>query len=270
MEKNAIHENLNTSFVDLRALVRHLCGLQFVGKVRVELCSYEADIVFTESSRLVAREFDHLTGNFNNGEQAFRNILRRSREPNGRIHVLRDAVTDIGYPVLGTFVDRRISNAAQMSASAATDSPASHLLRYVSIKPISPAEVDAAVADLIEVVSGLLATVDESLAKGNLDFESAFRAACRKNAERFPRFDPERCDIEFRKGKLEIAGPITASELVEGVVAAISGVLGRMAEKPAFKKVHAFARHRILSYAHAERDRIGRFLPGDMIDDLIR
>ena len=45
MKKQPIHQNLNTSFVNVAALVRYLRGLQFVGSIRIELASYEADII---------------------------------------------------------------------------------------------------------------------------------------------------------------------------------------------------------------------------------
>ena len=62
MNKYPIHKNLNTSFVNLAALVRHLKGLQFVGSVQIELSSYEAEIEFGEDGSVKAREQDHIAG----------------------------------------------------------------------------------------------------------------------------------------------------------------------------------------------------------------
>lgn len=88
MLRRAIHHDLSTAFVNLCALVRHLRRLQFVGSVRLEISDYDADIFFTADGGLHARDHDHATGIFSDGDRAFRNILARAaREPLGRIHV---------------------------------------------------------------------------------------------------------------------------------------------------------------------------------------
>ena len=55
MKNRPIHENLDTSFVNLSALVRYLRRRQFVGNVRVELSGYEADIVLTAVNQMRVR-----------------------------------------------------------------------------------------------------------------------------------------------------------------------------------------------------------------------
>ncbi|HMJ08797.1 MAG TPA: hypothetical protein VK468_07310, partial [Pyrinomonadaceae bacterium] len=87
MNDRPIHKNLSTSFVDIDALVRHLRDLQFVGRIHIEHSTYEADIIFTPSYRMQAREHDFAARFVSDGEQAFQRILSRAREPHGRIHV---------------------------------------------------------------------------------------------------------------------------------------------------------------------------------------
>src|SRR5215210_6521936 len=108
MKKEPIHQNLNTSFVDVGALVRYLRGLQFVGSIRIELSSYEADIVFTSSKTIIAREYDHIAGRISHGQQALQRILIRAKEPHGRIHVYKAGDGD------GTvFIDKSIVSGAR-------------------------------------------------------------------------------------------------------------------------------------------------------------
>lgn len=87
MQNRPIHENLDTSFVNLSALVRYLRRRQFVGNIRVELSGYEADIVLSEDNQLKVREFDRIAGRVGEGEEALQRLLIRAREPGGIVHV---------------------------------------------------------------------------------------------------------------------------------------------------------------------------------------
>ena len=87
MKNRPIHENLDTSFVNLSALVKYLRRRQFAGQVRIELSGYEADIYLTAENQLKVREYDHIAGRVAEGEEALQRILIRSREPGGIINV---------------------------------------------------------------------------------------------------------------------------------------------------------------------------------------
>ncbi|MCU1288470.1 MAG: hypothetical protein JWN60_699 [Acidobacteria bacterium] len=84
-----IYENLDTSFVNLPALVRYLRGKSFSGLVRVELDGYEAEIVFAGEKQPNARENDRAAGRIAEGEQALQRVLIRARAPGGIVHVYR-------------------------------------------------------------------------------------------------------------------------------------------------------------------------------------
>jgi hypothetical protein len=111
MKKLMIHQNLSTSFVDLPSLIRHLREFQFVGSIRVELATYEGEIIFTGSPKLRAREHDRLAGRISMGEKALVRILRKACEPFGRIHVYQDD----GRRDADIYVDQTILAAAQQS-----------------------------------------------------------------------------------------------------------------------------------------------------------
>lgn len=89
MKNRPIHENLDTSFVNLSALIKYLRRRQFDGHVRIELSGYEADIYLTAENQLKAREYDHIAGRIAEGEEALQRILIRSREPGGIINVYK-------------------------------------------------------------------------------------------------------------------------------------------------------------------------------------
>ena len=87
MNTRPLHENLDTSFVNLAALIRHLRQRQFVGKVRVELRGYEADVILTTGNEMRVLERDCVAGRISEGEEALQRLLIRARESGGAIHV---------------------------------------------------------------------------------------------------------------------------------------------------------------------------------------
>ena len=70
MNNRPIHENLDTSYVNLSALVRYLRRRQFVGNIRIELSGYEADITLTATNEMRVREHDRIAGRVSEGEEA--------------------------------------------------------------------------------------------------------------------------------------------------------------------------------------------------------
>lgn len=86
-----IHENLDTSFVNLSALLRYLRRREFVGKINIELSGYEAEIFLTGAGEIKAREHDRIAGRIAEGEEALQRLLIRAREPGGIINVFQAA-----------------------------------------------------------------------------------------------------------------------------------------------------------------------------------
>lgn len=87
MKTRPIHENLDTSFVNLSALVRYLRRRQFAGIVKVELNGYDATITLTEDNQMKVYENDRLAGRISEGDEALQRLLIRAREGGGTIHV---------------------------------------------------------------------------------------------------------------------------------------------------------------------------------------
>lgn len=91
MKNRPIHENLDTSFVNLSALVRYLRRRQFSGNIRVEMSGYEADIALTAAGEMRVREHDRIAGRISEGDEALQRLLIRARESGGIINVYQAA-----------------------------------------------------------------------------------------------------------------------------------------------------------------------------------
>jgi hypothetical protein len=98
MKNRPLHENLDTSFVNLSGLLKYLRRRQFEGSVRIELSGYEADIYLSGDNQIRVREYDQIAGRIGEGEQALQRILIRSREPGGIIHVYQNVPEEKAAP----------------------------------------------------------------------------------------------------------------------------------------------------------------------------
>ena len=100
-----LYENLDTSFVNLWALLRYLMKRGLVGRVHVELEDYTADVFLTGTSTPMVHEVDRASGREAMEEAALHRLVLRAREPGGTITVYEgedeasgDALTIISEP----------------------------------------------------------------------------------------------------------------------------------------------------------------------------
>lgn len=240
MLSNPIHQNLSTSFINFGALVKHLHRLQFVGRVHIEMSSYEADVSFRSPNRLHAREFDHISGTLCEGEKALRNILERAKEPNGRIHVYPEfeqpSLAPSGERV---FVDQTIVSGARKMAYGVCDTMA------VVAGESSDRSLARDREELKELVLELLKNAAAAFSKQRLDFEGLFRNASQLNADRYSFLDPEAGLIEFKNGRLFVSEHVSAQNLANGVSTVFGHILLRLRESRELKKLYNFTIHRM-------------------------
>jgi hypothetical protein len=260
MRGNPIHENLSTAFVDLTALVRHLRGLQFVGTVRLEFASYEAEIFFTPAGRIQAREYDRLAGRIAQGERAFRRILRRAKEPMGRIHVLPLGPKETAARMRKTFVDDRLVALAQDAAFGKADTLVLEEISAFTSKPTRAANNNAA-----ELASELILIVKDPFDRAKMDFRAAFTAACRGVAEGYPFLG----SADFEGDKLKVETHVPTAELFEGVTAVLSHMIRQLRGDTRFAKMLIYTRHRLLQHLSARHDRYSRLGVLDTVDRIL-
>jgi len=87
MKIRSLYKNLDTVFVNLSALLRHLRQRGFVGLVRVDIGDYKAEMIFDETRRVRLREFSAAAGKIAPDDGAIQRLLVRAREPGGLINV---------------------------------------------------------------------------------------------------------------------------------------------------------------------------------------
>jgi hypothetical protein len=217
--------------------------MQFVGRVHVELSSYEADIVLRSGNRVHAREYDHISGKLCEGKTALRNIIERAKEPNGRINVYTEREEQsVKATPERVFIDEAIASGARKMAYGTSDTIASSVVHdlYQSERSLARDR-----AELKELILELLLNASAAFAKQRLDFESLFQNACHLNSDRYDFLDPETASIEFKEGRLFVDDSVSAQQLAIGVSAVLGYMLLRLRESRDLRKLYNFTMHRM-------------------------
>ena len=265
MKKQAIHQNLNTSFVNVGALVRYLRSLEFVGSIRIELASYEADIVFTSSKTIKAREYDHIAGRISHGQHALQRILIRAKEPHGRIDVYKSTEGYGGLEEGSVFVDRLIvSGAREMAANGGGSS-----MRLQADGELVLGAQARENSLVLAALSELLRIVDESLALGKLSFSAAFRVACDGVAPEFPFMQKDPGALVYNDGEVVLNADADADVVTAAVFAALRPIFERLRREAKYSELLRISLERLGEASAARRDEFVRLGLMRHIEDLL-
>lgn len=280
MKTRPIHENLDTSFVNVSALLRYLQRRQFVGRIRVELSGYEADINLLEGNKMQVREHDLLAGRVAEGEQALQRLLIRAREPGGRINVYQ-TVTETAknppiekpQPVAAAKPTPSALPKVSLNGNGGANGNGHKLPKPVvaeaeaSPKPAAPLpnfpfeltnEVEARArqaqqlspADwqtLLQLTGELLGTIDKALAEARLNFSGAFAKVRAEIAADYPFLNPASGSFEYAGGKITMREQMSARLFVAGINESLRRILERLAASPKFSQVYRAIAQKILA-----------------------
>lgn len=280
--KYPIHENMNTSFVNLASLIRYLRGLQFVGTIRIELSSYEAVIEFTGANTMRARENDHFSGRISSGEDALQRILIRAKEPGGLIHVFQETPPELPKTA---YVDRSIAAAANHMVTSTSDTPVRNFgdtakgLEHLPV-PVNDnslanrngkanPDADENWVELLDLISELLTTVDESLSKTNIHFTDAFKNACGFVSNEHPFLDPDSDVFSYSHGFISVRQRLAPKELSAGVIVALGRIMDRLREDAYFGNVYHLTLHRIRVLANRRKLEFDKFTMTNQLQSVI-
>src|SRR5258708_35857601 len=107
-KSRVVYENLDTTFVNLWALLRNLSQRGFIGRVHVELKDYTADVFMTGSNTPLVHGIDRAAGTDTLEEAALHRLGLRARETPGTISVFEgpdEAVAGQGTAAVKTETD---------------------------------------------------------------------------------------------------------------------------------------------------------------------
>jgi len=212
----ALHQNLDTAYVNLAALLRHLQQRDFAGRVHVELDEYDADIFLAARERPRVRERDHVTGRVAEGDAALQRVLVRASEPGGLVSVFAgetDAARADDWG--GTF---------SAPAPAATGGDTSDGGREAAH---TQDEIDRRV--VLGLGGEVIAAVERAVESAGAEFAPHFQAARAEASEKFPFLASLAACVEYVEGEARLARAVSVAEFAEGTCEALRAVVERVA-----------------------------------------
>ncbi|MGI8789043.1 MAG: hypothetical protein ACR2HG_14980 [Pyrinomonadaceae bacterium] len=274
MKNRLLHENLDTSFVNLSALLKYLRRRQFAGSVRVELAGYEAEIILAGENEMLVREHDRTAGRIAEGEDALQRLLIRARESGGTINVYQ-AIEETAAP---TFEKSEIIGAEKFVAgnneiiakpphkngnsklpkietppveeNFAPPNPAKLPFEFTNRVEVRAKQTGASPQEwqtLVNLTAELLAAVDRPLAEASLDFTAAFEKARMEVAGDYPFLHPASDIFDYRDGKIIVRRQINAKLFAASINEVLRRILEKLGRNPKFSNVHRIIRQSILT-----------------------
>ncbi len=295
MKNHPVHENLDTSFVNLSALVKYLRRRQFIGSVRIELSGYDADIDLTAEHQIKAREHDRIAGRISEGEEALQRILIRAREPGGIINVYQTdkqtGDTDFEKNAQPVLTKKEIvppppvqtptapgemlpNNAKSKNLPGGNSTASENMLRSGLKLPKFPFDLsnkveakakqnDISTFDwqrLIDLVSELVGAIDKSVSAANLDFTAAFEKARLEISEDYPFMHPVSGTFSYKGGEVSMDEQISATLFVASINEALRRILDKLGNNPKFADVYRTATQSIIVLIRQRKPLYDKFL----------
>jgi hypothetical protein len=232
-----VHENLDTTYVNVAALVHYLQHRDFKGWVHVELDEYDADIFLNGGAQPRVRETDHSTARTGEGEAALQRLLVRAREPGGLVSVYEGVREE----------------AAGGEASPTASAPGAETESAIA----SPEEAEW--RDLVRLSGELIATVERAALSAGADFTSLFRAARLGLADDYSFLDPGTGRFEYGNGTAQLRAKPTANAYVSGIGEALRGVVNKISAGPRAQSVRERVALELAVLARRRQSQLAKF-----------
>ena len=238
-KSRVVYENLDTSFVNLWALLRHLSQRAFVGRVHVEMDNYSADVFLTGSNTPLVHEVDRAAGTEVLEEAAMHRLVLRARETPGMISVYEGADEAVAVrgaePAAKTESSELKPTAHELPATPPMAAPL--IDEAQSSGSASPSEAPLATEpdgmiewhDVVKVSGELIGGVERALNGANSDFTSLFRAARLELADDYTFLDPTSGGLEYSNSVATTREELPVSAYVTGLSEALRRVVDKTA-----------------------------------------
>lgn len=287
-----IHENLDTSFVNVTAMLGYLRRRQFVGNIRIESSGYEAEIFLLENNQIKAREYDHITGRNLEGEEALNRILNRTREPGGIIHVFQtiDAAENIveprvekklpltenpiispnqtsvkskPKPQIGNFpqINNAVKPVNQPKSKPKPNLPdfPFDLSNCVETKAKQQTLTDNDWQTLMQLSAEILVEIDKILAASRINLSIFLKKICSEISSDYPFLNPSAEVFYYENGKIVMRRRVNARLFSAGLNEILRQILQRLEANPKFEPIQRQVSQRLLALIHHRKPIYNRF-----------
>lgn len=251
-----LHENLDTSFVNLWSLLRSLSQRGFIGRVHVELADYTADVYMTGSNTPLVREIDRAAGTETLEQAALHRLVLRARESPGSISVFEgadeavversgagpEAIIEPGAsvpteeppPTASIEAPPQIVDQPAKSAPAVADLGDESAVSTETSRAEPAANEDDSEgtidwSDVVKASGELIGGVERALNGAGADFIALFQATRLELADDYTFLDPLSNEFEYANSVVTL----THESLADSYVAGLSEALRRVVDKVA-------------------------------------
>jgi hypothetical protein len=235
-----VHENLDTAYVNLAALVRYLREREFDGRIHAELDEYEADVFLSASDPPRVYETNHTTGRSAEGEAALQRLLVRASEPGGLISVYENSVEE------------------EMGAS----SPPVVMVNAEEAEeelPSAPPAQDTGWPELLSLSGELIGTVERAALSAGADFKSLFHAVRLSLADDYSFLDPANGRFEYSNGMVELHARPPENAYVSGISAALHRVVNKISTGARAESVRERVALELAVLARRQQSQLAKF-----------
>jgi len=213
-------EELDTGFVNLGALLRHLRKLNFVGRVKVVLEEYEANVFLKGSEEPSIWEKNLTTGTDSEGKDALERLLVRSREPGGVITIFE-----------GPDESRNRGTANTLSQPTINPYPPATLAALNNDDALPSAQAPDTDWDLLIAASGeLIAAIERAVQSVDEDFAARFRATSIEMGDDYPFLDPTAGSLDYHEGKVVLHERPAVSDFVSSLTEGLRRLVSRVVD----------------------------------------
>lgn len=287
MKNYSIYENLDTSFVNLSALIKYLRQRDFDGNISVRLGEYEAEISINEE-HLTVIERDNTTGRSGEGEQALQRLLIRARQPGGIINVYQnssetasissenesiarenftpplpeqrvsDAQADENFTSNANTENARTEPALPKRETNASEFPfvlSNNVEAKAKQNNLTPEDWQL----LLDLTGELLWTIDRTLAEANLNFNTAFKKASSEIAADYPFLLREKGISDYRQGKIVMNEQISAAVFNAGIMEILRRIMEKLGANPKFSEIYRKTVQEVLALIRARKPLYDKF-----------
>jgi hypothetical protein len=275
----ALYENLDTAFVNLWSLLRNLTQRGFVGRVRVELTNYSADVFLNGSGTPMVHEVDYAAGTDTLEEAALHRLVLRARETPGTISVFEGATETIAAqnrtasssdeaPAVVSSSTESTSFAAEppTAASPAGIAPPIEIspenkieLRDRDIQsqpePELP-ETEGQKSLTISLGGELIGAVERGIKASGEDFGSLFYAVRLELADDYGYLDPLSNALTYSNGTVSLTYDVPETIYVSGLSEALRRTVDRAASGDRARRVRERIALELLGVARKRREAI--------------
>src|SRR5688500_14949058 len=246
-----LYQNLDTSFVNVWALLRYLSQRSFIGRVHVELENYSADVFVNGSETPLVHEIDRDANTDVVEEAALHRLVLRVRESSGSINVY-ESVSESIPPQTESALESpthsdKIASVAESEAatpeaigSTAGEDEEETVVAADTVTVVSQAN-DGEWSETMRVSGELIAGVERAATSLGADFDSLFRETRISMADDYAFLDPMTGQLRYENSSVAV----NRDSQPQGYVAGVSEALRRVVDQIATGERERRARERI-------------------------